>query len=745
MTSPGDAPPVKPPPSFSPGVPRVASKTRYPSQRRDSTASLDSDPAEPRIGTSPTPPLSRTTSELPLRTASPHARPARSSTPHGGRSSLGSPIDGRADAALETRSLIIRSFSPVIGVYASPDTDELARHKGFKDGFWELIRPFGENVPGKLVIRDSVGSSRGWEDYGVRFVDLKQSCQPPESPSQGRNPSLAQVEAVLEKELDTPDTPLSGSIHPKDLLGHSTTSPLYKLYLRQLLSIATVSPHETFRHPVASVIATSSRNPAPLESLRQLYADTNNGCRRVPDWIHPEYLRYYVLVHDEDRDDISESTKLYDQMKRHFGLHCHFLRLRSNQCVVTDDDSVQVPECEWLSPSERLFGRAEPLVDLDSDGLLYLFESDVVAIRSFVRELVAQSVIPFMETKVAAWNDQVASRRRGISGRFMSISRKWAGFGTSSRSSLTGAGGGASGNYNVTHGFYDYDNDEALLRRMADYAFMLRDWKLSGSTYELLRSDFANDQAWKHHAGSYEMCAVSLLLNPLGMGTKTKLENIDQIFETACYSYLTRCSDAPNTLRCITLAVELLKTRGGSAAESAAKWAMRAMDLGLVESIGQSLFSERISACYASRAPVNGVRWGSRRRKAGMWSLFAADMWLRLGKPTLASACLEEAERLYADVIGNDGIFPMPEMQTLVDNLRLSVKVGYLEARGLDVKEETGSTDPLDNEETSEKLDRRTNRRSLMMNPLDMGNLALPPIPPVGEGDNLSNDDFERA
>jgi hypothetical protein len=69
-------------------------------------------------------------------------------------------------------------------------------------------------------------------------------------------------------------------------------------------------------------------------------------------------------VHDEDRDDISESTKLYDQMKRHFGLHCHLLRLRSNQCVVTDDDSVQVPECEWLSPSERLLGRAGKLIKI---------------------------------------------------------------------------------------------------------------------------------------------------------------------------------------------------------------------------------------------------------------------------------------------------------------------------------------------------------------------------------------------
>lgn len=367
-----------------------------------------------------------------------------------------------------------------------------------------------------------------------------------------------------------------------------------------------------------------------------------------------------------------------------------------------------------------------------------------MAIKAFVRELVAQSVIPFMENRVSVWNDQVASRRRGFSGRFMSMSRRWAGFGSGSRSSFAGSGGGASGNYDSAHGFYRPDVPEAVLRKMADFAFMLRDWKLAASTYELLRSDYANDKAWRYHAGAHEMCAVSTLLGPISSPTKAKLESIDQMLETACYSYLTRCSDAPNALRCLCLATELLKFRGGSAVESAAKWAMRAMDLGLVGSIGQGLLSERISACYAARNPVPGVQWGSRRRKAGMWSVLAADLWLKLGRPSLASACLEEAERLYADVLDGDGAFPMPEIQTFIDNLRHAVKVEYLETRGLDTQDHAVPTDPLETEETSEKLDRRKNRRSLMNNPLDSaGGFNLEQG--IRDNDNPANDDFERA
>lgn len=353
MTSPRDAAPVKPPPSFSPGVARVASTSpsRYHGEH-ETAKSLDAELAESPTPSSPTP-LPSTIADIPIRSGSPYSRSVRSSTPQLARSSIGSPLDGRLDGSEDIRSLIIRSFSPTIAVHASEDTDDLVRNKGFKGGLWELLRPFGETVSGKVVIRDSVGSSRAWEDFGVRFVEFK-------GIGKGRDAGiLAQMEEVLSKQLESSEGLLGASTRTRDILGYPATTPLCKLFLQQLLCSAPVSPHETFGHPVANIIAISSRNPAPLETLRQLYADTTTGDKQPPEWVNQEYLRYYVLVHDEERDDITESTKLYDQMKRHFGLHCHLLRLRSSQCVVTDDDSMQVPQCEWLSPSEHLSGVGE--------------------------------------------------------------------------------------------------------------------------------------------------------------------------------------------------------------------------------------------------------------------------------------------------------------------------------------------------------------------------------------------------
>lgn len=373
----------------------------------------------------------------------------------------------------------------------------------------------------------------------------------------------------------------------------------------------------------------------------------------------------------------------------------------------------------------------------------YLSESDISAINSLVRELVVQSVIPFMENKVALWNDQVASKRRGISGRFMSMSRRWTGFGSSSKSTSSGTSSGMTGNYNSLHGFYKHDVPEAVLRKLADFAFMLRDYKLAASTYDLIRSDYANDKAWKYHAGAHEMCAMSTLLNPLTSAARSKLEGVDQMIDTACYSYLTRCSDTVSTLRCLGLALELLKSRGGSATEGAAKWAMRAIELGLTGPIGQALLTERVSACYASKTTTGGAKWGARHRKAAMWSVLATDSWLRLGKPALASVCLEDADGLYAEIYDKDGVVPMPEMRTFIENLQRAVKLEYLEAKGVDTADERMMDQELGTEETSEKLDHRTNRKSLIMNtgPLDAGPLSS--MPHDGNNSNPLDDDFE--
>ncbi|KAK8091007.1 TRAPP complex protein TRS85 [Apiospora phragmitis] len=649
-------------------------------------------------------PLARSEITLPYRRSAPSAASLYASTlsPPGSRSQspIGRPasriasgsvfggfasnahalVDGVGDSPGDPLNLILKAFVPHVAVYTSEDTDLLLREKGFELGLWEILRPFGDRVAGKVIIRDSNGLSRTYEDYSVHFVRYGEGIEHPEpmnsnikSPTQSekvadasekdtgsqrnrrRGGNGADVEAVVERHLTYAEESFGISpqlMDPKQGLDTETPSPYYSLYLRRLLSGLPLVPHETFAHPVACVIAISSRNPSPIETLRRLYNDTSAGEKRLPSWVDSEYLRYYVLVHDEEKDDITKSMSLFEQMKRNLGLHCHLLRIRGTQSAATDDDSIPLSTSEWMSAAEELANlRKHDSQEDFEDPTRYIYESDATAIRTFIREMVTQSIIPTMERHVSVWNDQVASKRKGVTGRIMGLTRRW-GFGTTSKSS---SGGPGSSNYDSL-GFYRQDAPEAIMRKLADYCFMLRDWKLACSTYDILRSDFHGDKAWKYHAAANEMAALSLLIMPQTLSSKTRAETIDTMFDAAFYSYLTRCTAPYGAIRCLILGLELLRLRGGSSVDEAAKWGIRLLESRIAGPIGDALIKERLAVCYASKKSMGTHAWGARRRKSAMWSTLGAETWLTQAKYIQAQRCLNEARKMYGDLPNDQGI-----------------------------------------------------------------------------------------
>ena len=280
------------------------------------------------------------------------------------------------------------------------------------------------------------------------------------------------------------------------------------------------------------------------------------------------------------------------------------------------------------------------------------------------------------------WNDQIASRRRGISGRFMSLSKRWAGF-TSNKgaaSGLSGAPNASGGNYDSNHGFYPPETPEATMRQLGDYAFMLRDWRLAHSTYDFLRIDFNHDKAWSYYAAASEMVAITSLLMPHTYKSKYNLEAIDQMLDAAAYSYLTRCSMPFSVARCLTLAIELLQDRGSIAADDAARWGGRLLECGAMEPISQALMSERIADCYKSRAFSTVPLAGGRRRQAAMWNLLSAKCWMKLDSPNQARLRFGEASILYQLEDEQSIDPPFPSMQAYWENLNLSLRVTDLDS-----------------------------------------------------------------
>ena len=276
-----------------------------------------------------------------------------------------------------------------------------------------------------------------------------------------------------------------------------------------------------------------------------------------------------------------------------------------------------------------------------------------------------------MESRVTTWNDQVASRRRGISGRFMSISKRLAGFGSlkATYSGASASPGTTGTNFDVQQGYYSSETPEATMRQLADYSFMLRDWKLAHSTYELLRTDFRNDSAWLYHAAANEMFATSFLLSPQNVSSKVRTDNVDQMLEIASYSYLTRCSKPSGAIRCLTVAIELLISRGSTGAEDAAKWGAKLLELGILTIIAQAFITERIADCYRSHPGAGLLRTGSRKRQTAFWDILAAKAWMDLGKLVRSRSRLKLASTAYRRFSDEAMTLPFSSMELLWNEL----------------------------------------------------------------------------
>lgn len=292
--------------------------------------------------------------------------------------------------------------------------------------------------------------------------------------------------------------------------------------------------------------------------------------------------------------------------------------------------------------------------------------------------MLIQSIVPFMESRIVTWNDQVASKRRGLGGRFMSLSKRWTTFGSSRGSSAatTASQSLSNASFDPDRGYYSPEAPEAIMRQLADYAFMLRDFKLAYSTYDALRADFSNDKAWTYHASASELAVVSYLLIPQTLSTRSRSEVIDQKLDTALYSYLTRCSMPSGAVRSLLLTIELLIGRGAGASEDAVKWTIRLLELGILSAIPQTLVTERIADVHRLRSGLGTLNLGSRKRQAVFWSILASTLWVRLDKPALASNRLREARTMMNDPhLGANGL-AFPAMRILCRELDQRISGG---------------------------------------------------------------------
>ncbi|WVQ79020.1 hypothetical protein IAT38_001112 [Cryptococcus sp. DSM 104549] len=566
---------------------------------------------------------------------------------------------------------IVQSLSPRIAVLTSEDVVHSCEANGCR-GLEELLRPW-EGGTERVSILSSTLTPTIHPTFPLRFVSFDSVYTNPASSSPNPDVLVDLISSFV------------GAKKPEEEQHYALTRSL-------LLSSRPLAAHETFNHPVGVLFAVSTSTPDPLGTLNKLHARTTGVAAQGVPWLDAAgVLRFYVVVHDvaQNGDDMAPAHELLGNVKRAYGPHSTLLVINSQvehrppppSPDVSTHPTIPLPRPFTpvdVNPSalSQVYASALSSLTLSpmaaasaslGDGAavsdtssmpskparrkLYgakLTAEDTQRLVALVRELVVQSLVPWMEGRIREWNETYHTNRRGITGRLFGAGRKL--FGSRPNSPAPGA---PNTGYNVVKGYYPISAVEALSRRLADFAFMLRDYRFAANVYDSLRRDFAQDRATRYAAAATEMYGLSLLLSHSFFqptlppsATTTPFTNLQHTeitswLEQAVVAYHQR---GPSTqiqldaLRITVLYYEAWKALG--------EW--RGVGAALLKGAGEA--DEVPSAVLIEEAAAADTKGGKSvrgRRRSAFDLLLAARRYETAGLKTYSRRCLERASLVY--------------------------------------------------------------------------------------------------
>lgn len=241
-----------------------------------------------------------------------------------------------------------------------------------------------------------------------------------------------------------------------------------------------------------------------------------------------DLFRFYVLAHDPSSGvSDKQAQTIFRKMKEVFGAsYCRLLHINSyTGNVEAAPHQKPPPAYTWShmlprfdaykiekrqrmekqknqqqqqqqhsgnTPDSSNVANNGPNTGAENDCEKLMTMQDIEYISIMVDELVSNGVVPHLERKIKHINNTIVQSKKGFKYKLSSwLSKKP----TKEESSTSGG------------------STEMQIRRMADYAFMLRDYDTALSCYKLISSDFKSNKSYKHYAGTLEFAAYSMLMN----------------------------------------------------------------------------------------------------------------------------------------------------------------------------------------------------------------------------------------
>ncbi|PPQ62964.1 hypothetical protein CVT24_006070 [Panaeolus cyanescens] len=384
--------------------------------------------------------------------------------------------------------MIPSSLSPHISILSSPDLDELLETSSLPS-LANILQSFSP-LP-QVTTRTTTLTSVQHASFALRFSqiqEVEQACKEDDDLRASR--TIDWVTARITKrcsrwvqEADRQD---------KDAI----RTPWWDELRRCSEGDLTPSKYEGWNHPVALILAVSTTTPNPLQAITALHSRT----LQLPAWVDNNLIKYTLIIHPE-RSSLSdeEAGALFNAVKKQYGLHSYLLPLKLPQpppapvpvpAILPRLPPPPSPDSPQRPPTPSTPNASDPSASINPLNTLRMQEQDIQHTARFTREFVVMSVVPWMEKCVMEWNENFSSTRRLPSRLFSSTRRLFGSPSPSPAPTPVPSTIGAPGRSNsMPVGTNGGPAPPSQLRRLAEFATILGDYKLAVTVWEALRKD----------------------------------------------------------------------------------------------------------------------------------------------------------------------------------------------------------------------------------------------------------------
>ncbi|KAE9621728.1 hypothetical protein Lal_00032713 [Lupinus albus] len=423
--------------------------------------------------------------------------------------------------------MLLDEITPVVMLLSTPAVEDSSLKNGLT--FLQILSPFSSFNNIDVPVRTASDQPYRIHKFKFRLFYA----------SDVRNPDLKVAKERVKRVITeagekvftelTSDAPEIDEHQKLDSSEYINTPSWFQFLNKELVRVASFSDHEAFDHPVACLLAVSSKDEKPINRFVDLFNSNKLPSLLNDGAMDPKILNLYLLVHDNQDGSVDRASRILTEMRSTFGTsNCFLLCINSSP-----DAPIKHEENPWAS----YISDASPSQD---HGCLLNID-DINEIKDILQNLSSKHIIPNMEQKIRVLNQQVSATRKGFRNQIKNL--WWRKGKEDGADSLNGP-------------MYNYNSIESQIRVLGDYAFMLRDYELALSNYRLISTDYKIDKAWKRYAGVQEMMGLAYF-----MSDQSRKE-AEYCMEHAFNTYLKLGSPGQqNATRCGLWWIEMLKAR----------------------------------------------------------------------------------------------------------------------------------------------------------------------------------------